>query len=324
MLKEMEFDASPYHSGERAIQERLGLRERIEQQGRRMIQSDLPEVFRAHLESLPFVVVGSLDPAGRPWASILSGVPGFMFSPDPLSVRIRARPSPGDPLAATLTPGSALGLLGIQLPTRRRVRVNGRLAASGPGWLELAVDQSFGNCPKYITSRAPQPRQLTAAGPVGTEGSQLSAAGLAMISASDTFFIASGSAPAPSRDDAREGVDVSHRGGVPGFVEVASESGASVLTIPDYAGNNAFNTLGNLLRHPRAGLLFPDFVSGDLLLLTGTTELVWSGPELARFPGAQRLLRVRVEAGVHLPAALPFHWSAPLASPQHAALAARR
>jgi predicted pyridoxine 5'-phosphate oxidase superfamily flavin-nucleotide-binding protein len=319
----MEHDRSPYHSGERAIQARLGLRERIEQQGRRMIQSDLPDVFRAHLESLPFVVLGSLDQAGRPWASILSGAVGFVASPDPTSVLIRARASSGDPLSAALRVGAPLGLLGIQLPTRRRVRVNGRVSASGVGWFELAVDQSFGNCPKYIMARAPQPQQLMAAGPPRLERARLSDPALALIAASDTCFIASASAAQPDADDGREGVDVSHRGGAAGFVAVANESGASILSMPDYAGNNAFNTLGNLLRYPRAGLSFPDFTSGDVLLVTGTTELVWSGPELARWPGAQRLLRVRVEEGVCLPAALPFRWSAPQPSPQHAGLGAR-
>lgn len=55
------------------------------------------------------------------------------------------------------------------------------------------------------------------------------------------------------------------------------------------------NTLGNLLTNPRAGLLFIDFASGDLLHLSGTTELVFGGPEIAAFQGAERLWRLHVE-----------------------------
>ncbi|XLM22644.1 pyridoxamine 5'-phosphate oxidase family protein, partial [Chromobacterium piscinae] len=61
----------------------------------------------------------------------------------------------------------------------------------------------------------------------------------------------------------------SHRGGKPGFVKIDGDT----LTIPDFAGNGYFNTLGNLLRHPRAGLLFIDFSSGDTLQLAGRAEV---------------------------------------------------
>ena len=47
------------------------------------------------------------------------------------------------------------------------------------------------------------------------------------------------------------------------------------LEFPDYPGNNMFNTLGNLARHPRAGLLFVDFDSGDLLQLTARVGIQW-------------------------------------------------
>ncbi|HKY46193.1 MAG TPA: pyridoxamine 5'-phosphate oxidase family protein [Pyrinomonadaceae bacterium] len=65
-------------------------------------------------------------------------------------------------------------------------------------------------------------------------------------------------------------MDVSRRGGETGFVRIDG----SRLTIPDFAGNRFFNTLGNLLLNPRAGLLFIDFNSGDLLLLSGRIEII--------------------------------------------------
>ena len=66
-------------------------------------------------------------------------------------------------------------------------------------------------------------------------------------------------------------MDVSHRGGPPGFVQVVDEQR---LWLPDYSGNGYFNTLGNLASAPRAGLLWLDFVHGDMLQLAAQAELV--------------------------------------------------
>ncbi|WP_239502378.1 pyridoxamine 5'-phosphate oxidase family protein, partial [Stenotrophomonas maltophilia] len=70
-----------------------------------------------------------------------------------------------------------------------------------------------------------------------------------MVAGADTLFVASSSG---ADIDAGGGVDISHRGGRPGFVHVDGER----LTIPDFSGNRYFNTLGNLLVEPRAALLF--------------------------------------------------------------------
>ncbi|NQX95899.1 MAG: pyridoxamine 5'-phosphate oxidase family protein [Erythrobacter sp.] len=49
------------------------------------------------------------------------------------------------------------------------------------------------------------------------------------------------------------------------------------LTIPDFAGNLHYNTLGNFTENPRAGLIFTDFETGDVLQITGDTEIVFEG-----------------------------------------------
>ncbi len=89
-----------------------------------------------------------------------------------------------------------------------------------------------------------------------------------------------------------------------------------MLTAPDYAGNSMFNTFGNLAANPKAGLLFVDFARGDVLMLTGRAEIVWEGPEVAAFTGAQRLLRFHLEGGVRIERAVPLRWSAPVYAPQ--------
>ncbi len=123
-------DGSPWHEGERAVQARAGVdAERSEAIGRRALRDFMPDQHREFFAQLPFLVAGSVDGAGQPWASIVSGPPWFVSSPDPKTLRIGALPDAGDPLAEALTVGAKVGLLGIELSTRRRNRQNGRVVA---------------------------------------------------------------------------------------------------------------------------------------------------------------------------------------------------
>jgi predicted pyridoxine 5'-phosphate oxidase superfamily flavin-nucleotide-binding protein len=294
-------EPSPFHPGEQALQSRAGRRASSERAGRLMILDFMPEEHREFFASLPLVLVGSVDGTGRPWASLLQGAPGFLASPEPRTLRISARPAADDPLAKNLSAGAPLGFLGIEFHTRRRNRMNGTVTQLDARGFEVGVDQSFGNCPKYIQARAPVAANPPLPGASHVVGATLSARADDLIGRADTFFIASAAPGA--------GVDVSHRGGKPGFVRITSVGGRTLLTAPDFAGNSLFNTFGNLALEPRCGLLFVDFSSGDLLQLTGRAEIVWDGPELDAFAGAQRLLRFEVEEGVLREGALALRWS---------------
>jgi hypothetical protein len=63
-------------------------------------------------------------------------------------------------------------------------------------------------------------------------------------------------------------------------------------------------------------MLLVDFTTGDVLSLTGGAEVIWDGPELAGYLGAERLLRFRVRDGVWIENAVPLRWSAPQPAPQ--------
>ncbi|HEX6707891.1 MAG TPA: pyridoxamine 5'-phosphate oxidase family protein [Albitalea sp.] len=299
-----------FHAGELAVQERAGVREKVAVAGTRMIRAFMPEQHRELFEKLPTLFVGSLDAQGRPWASVLAGRPGFVTAPDERHLRIAAHPEAVDPLAARLAPGTPLGLLGLEPHTRRRNRMNGTVVDADATGFGVEVDQSFGNCPQYIQAREPQWVQ-PAPGPAEALGAGLNDAALRLVARADTLFIASASQRAGRRGGA-EGVDVSHRGGRPGFVRAHD----GVLTLPDYRGNNLFNTLGNIAAHPRAGLLFVDYASGDLLQLTGAAHIIWDGAQLSAFEAAQRLVRVEVDQAWWRPAALPLRWSTPEFAPQ--------
>ena len=49
--------------------------------------------------------------------------------------------------------GAAIGLLGIDLRTRRRNRLNGVIRREGAAGFDVDVEQSYGNCPQYIQLR---------------------------------------------------------------------------------------------------------------------------------------------------------------------------
>lgn len=262
-----------------------GSAERLEE---RVFPSSMPPDHRWFVEQLTLLAVGSVDAHGWPWASLVSGRPGFASSPDPRTLLVHSVLPAGDPLAEALAPDAPLGVLGIDLATGGRIRLNGRVRTLGAGRFALAIDQSFGNCPKYIRPR--QPAEHTRRTPPGgfTLGEGLDAEARRLVARADTFFVASQGRPEVG-DAALHGVDASHRGGPPGFARIAHDG---TLTIPDYRGNRYFNTLGNLLVNPRAGLIFPDFENGDLLLFSGPTELRFEGPEVGVLPGAERLWRV--------------------------------
>ena len=298
--------AAAWHAGERATQARAGALERMAQLGPHVMRPYMPEQHRELFEKLPFMLLGALDARRRPWAALLVGAPGFVRTPDAQTLAIGARPLGADALALDLDDGAPVGLLGIEPATRRRNRVNGVVMASHAAGFGVRVQQSFGNCPKYIQAREPRFVGAAPGAPVAFEA-LLPPAARAQIERADTFFIASAAADAGQPGQAANGgVDVSHRGGKPGFVRVDGAQGRSVLTAPDFVGNSFFNTLGNIAANPRAGLLFIDWTNGDLLALTGAAEVQWDGAELQSFAGAQRLLKLRVDEGRWLPGVVPL------------------
>ncbi|GJH38850.1 pyridoxamine 5'-phosphate oxidase family protein [Paraburkholderia hospita] len=309
-------DTSPFHADELAAQRLAGVDSQANASGRRSIRRYMPDQHREFFAQQPFMVFGGVDASGQPWATIRTGEPGFVSSPDARTLRIDSRALPGDPLGPRWQTGAMMGGLGIQPHTRRRNRINGVVTGVEGDTVTLEVTQSFGNCAKYIQGRVPTfIDRAEGGGPVPQEiSTHLSDADRAFLARADTFFIAS----ANMADEAglARGVDVSHRGGAPGFVRIDD---AATLTTPDFTGNKFFNTIGNLLHDPRAGLLFIDFASGDLLYLAVRAQIIWQGAELAAFEGAERLMRFHVQEVRRSKGVLPFRWSDVEYAPQFAA-----
>jgi predicted pyridoxine 5'-phosphate oxidase superfamily flavin-nucleotide-binding protein len=256
---------NPYHEGELLAQKRAGELE----EGRRNSQMISDSIIQGALKFIsqqPLAIMGSLDKELNVWASVLVGKPGFMTAVDEQTVEFdltRSAENSEDPFWTNIEDQSQVGMLLIELGTRRRLRINGRITRSAPEQLRLEVEAAYPNCPKYI-----QRRNICISGTKGPgtarRGRFLEDDQLGLIRSADTSFVASAH---PVR-----GVDASHRGGNPGFIRVLDER---KIRIPDYLGNNMFNTLGNFAANPRAGLLLLDFDRNRTLQLVGRPEIQW-------------------------------------------------
>ncbi len=269
-----------FHPDELAAQARAGVATL-----RAGIRDFMPEQHRTFFSALPYLLVAATDAAGWPLATLLEGDPGFVTSPDPATLRIGALPGNSDPAAGMIRAGDEIGILGIDFGTRRRNRANGIVADVDASGFTITVRQSFGNCPQYIQRRA-----ITRVATVGSHGREFTfpdPEALSLIERADTLFVAS-----KSRADIGPagGADISHRGGLPGFVGIDGNT----LLIPDFRGNGYFNTLGNLLGQPRCSLLFVDFENGDLLQLQGLARIDWSTGGADLVQGAERTWQFRV------------------------------
>jgi hypothetical protein len=255
---------SGFHAGELEVQRRAGVTLDASRLERMLAPADLTAGAARALGGMTFAVLTARGADGLRWASPLVGPAGLLTPLGPTSLGVRAVPRAGDPLAGLPT-GQAVGLIAVDFPCARRVRVNGTLAAADDG-LRIDAEQAFVNCPQHISPHEPEGPP-----PVGTASAARAGPGLApeqigFVRAADTFFLGTAH---PER-----GADVSHKGGSAGFVRVD----AGGLWWPDYPGNNMFNSFGNLLADTSAALLFVDFATGDTLHLSGTAEVEWSAP----------------------------------------------
>ena len=282
---------NPYHEGELRIQQLDGVLQQAQSTGRVIADTIIKGALK-FIAQQPMAVLGSIDDDQNVWASILFGRPGFMTAPDEKTVEFdlsQAGINPHDPFWTNIEQNPRVGSLLIELATRRRLRINGE--ASRPSadrlQLHLAVAESYPNCPKYIQRRNMTVQALDGSNTtlMRHDGDALGEDQQTLIAAADTFFVASAH---PQR-----GVDASHRGGPPGFVNVLDER---TLRIPDYVGNSMFNTLGNFSANPRAGLVFLDFDHSRTLQLIGRPEILWDQDDAeSKTGGTRRFWLLQVE-----------------------------
>jgi len=247
------------------VQERAGERDIARRHGA-IISSAIAPAALSFLANQRLVASSITGDDGHLWTTVWFGEPGFVQSTDGHHVSIRASvmtASPDDPVLRRLALGRDVGMLAIELSSRRRLRINGTVERIGVDEIGVAVRESVPNCPKYIQRRSalasttPQsPQRLTASGRAVDQERR------AVIERADTAFAGS---LHPER-----GVDTSHRGGAPGFIRVVDRA---TLRVPDYPGNSMFMTLGNYETDSRASLAVLDFERNVIVSFSGSARL---------------------------------------------------
>ncbi|WP_207514735.1 pyridoxamine 5'-phosphate oxidase family protein [Longitalea luteola] len=264
-----------YHEGELEAQQRAGERHMAERNGKAMANQIIPGAIN-FIERQAFFIISTRNNKGELFVSALSGEEGFLKVTSFVTIEINTNlvnSNPADPFWSNIVEQAKTGLLFIEPATRRRFRVNGTIEQEND-LLRIVVDQAYPNCPKFI-----QQRQVLKTGKPGYErpeerGTVLPPDLHEMIRTADTFFVASAS----NKGD----MDASHRGGAPGFVSIQQDGS---LLIPDYKGNSLFNTFGNFITNPKAGLLFIDFEKHRTLQLTGSVEILWDHEDAQSISG---------------------------------------
>lgn len=301
-----------FHPGEQLIQDKLGKRQTMADIGNRFIRDHMLEQHSDFYLKLSYVFIGHLDHQSAPWAAIFYQTQDLVKIIDNKTLLLNTQHQVGF-YHHTFNEGDEIGLLGIELSNKRRNRLSGTIEKITKKNVRIKVKQSFGNCAKYITPKyrsdwQKQPNNLVKSSPVKIpikQVAQFDQAMMQLIKKADSFFVASYYFNA-QQALASNGVDVSYRGGEKGFVDVVS---TNKLVIPDYSGNNFFNTLGNIEKTGKASLLFIDDKTGDILSTTGKAEILWHKAPTMKSKGAQRFWRFSLNQAYWHKQALPFTFS---------------
>jgi predicted pyridoxine 5'-phosphate oxidase superfamily flavin-nucleotide-binding protein len=101
--------------------------------------------------------------------------------------------------------------------------------------------------------------------------------------------------------------DCSFKGGGPGIIRIIDNTR---LAFPDFDGNGAFMSVGNILKNPHVGMLFIDFTDGARLRVNGRASVHDDGAIKALFPDQPRVILVEIEQVVpncaaHIPKLAP-------------------
>lgn len=302
---------SPFHSGEHVLQLRAGMRDAVETAGAGSIQNSLGVELQGALkyQRLAFLALASED--GYPICAALAADRGFLDAPAPDCVELRWANVRDRSLEREMTAGCPISLMMmLDLPAGGRLRLNGGVESAQSGVTRIRIAQVFTNGSRFLHDRRVAAREYAAAVTQMQPVREALAPDMEdLLRRADTLIVATRH---PALEPAgKQGLDVSHRGGLPGFVDVPD---AKTLLWPEYSGNGFFNTAGNLMLDARCCLLAMAG-SDRALRVRGRAELLWKDPTLKASVGAERGIRLRVEQAEFVPneldAVAPLEYYAP-------------
>ena len=313
------------HEGELLLQKRKGTPNELTASMPNYIDRDMPQQLAEFYAGLPYLPLATLDSQGRPWASLLvtrSGSDpsvGVTVSGDNVT-DVVAETNPYDPFvralgqdAPSLDAPRLFAGVGVDFTNRRRNKLAGSiqplsLEEKEKVNLRLISDQHLGNCPKYITVRSldhvPRDADLLLDS-YDTLAILLPETSKALIARTSTTFLATKHTAGndEASNDQRD-MGLNHRGGAPGFVRLFEDTVDDVVTtylvLPDHSGNRFYQSLGNIETDRQVGLVFPDFVTGDMLYVTGNAENLHDADAEAIMPRVGLLTLIEVTGAVHV------------------------
>ena len=138
------------------------------------------------------------------------------------------------------------------------------------------------------------------------QSKELSDVQIEQIKNSDTIFVASGYRGEGSSPC--YGNDISHRGGPKGWIKVSDSKN---IILPDFSGNDMYNTLGNIVMDSRFGVSVPLFETGGMIQMSGRASIDYDEQRINEiYPGALRLVVFEIDEVVTIPdRSLPIAWS---------------
>ena len=286
--------------------------------------------FRAGFLSIcNLFAVGALDARGRPWTSLWGGEEGSLNVLNMQMLGIKTLVDrQNDPVLERLFDfrgnngvvgaGQVVSGLGIKLETRDRVKLSGKVAGSiindmggeivAEAQIFFEVDSSLGmhnifhylvsvaddqgNCPKYLnikTIKPAIPDPIAHPSPL-----PLPAPALSLIEKADLFFMTAS-------------LSTNHRGGPKGFIRILNNTPSLVqLAYPEYSGNRLYQTLGNLSVNPLAGIVIPDFDTGDALYATCEAEILAGAEATKLMPRTNLVVVLTLKEARFVQRSLPF------------------
>ena len=173
--------------------------------------------------------------------------------------------------------------------------------------LTLVTRENMGNCPKYITVR----RLVPAARHPKAEalGGSLNAAARELLHRCSTVYLAS--CHTADEHEAERDMGLNHRGGPPGFIRCFEDGAGTHLVLPDYSGNQFYQSIGNVQTEPLVGLSCIDFTTGDILYVTGRARNVFDAEAEAIMPRATLVTVLTVDDAVLVRGALQLQMDGP-------------
>ncbi|KAF2274950.1 oxidoreductase-like protein [Westerdykella ornata] len=315
--------AMPWNEGEERMQQLMHVPER----GNPTATTLTPQAMYL-LQRAPLLAIGTLDSQERPWTTLWGGQTGFSEHLGGKMIGTRTLvDGEKDPVVQALAGGATtngemiqgndkmVSGLTIDLMMRKRVKLFGRVLAASLGEAKVQVEgdeqqqdgvpraqhqlqlvtnieQSLGNCPKYLNQYELKPTLVTSK--LTSQSPSLSAEAKTLISQADMFFLTT-STPTD--------MDTNHRGGPAGFVRILSDT---EIVYPEYSGNRFYQSLGNLQINPRIGLVFPNYDTGDVLYMTGTAEVLVLDDAAKLLPGSNLAVKITTEEVRYVASGLPF------------------